>query len=64
MKLIQKPGEEKLLISKQKALSTNLFCMKIYFLENRLNFLFSGKSGSLELPVSFCLNLLLLQTPS
>ena len=32
MKLIQQPGKEKLLISKQKALSfntTNIFCMKI-----------------------------------
>ena len=37
MKLIQQPGKEKLLILKQKALSfstTNIFCMKIFFLEN------------------------------
>ena len=45
MKLIQLPGKEKLLISKQKALNfntTNAFCMEILFLENRSQFLFLG----------------------
>ena len=62
MKLIQQPREEKLLISKQKALST--FCMKIFFIENGSNVSFLGKPGSPELPIFFYLNLLWLQTPS
>ena len=36
MKLVQQPGKEELLISKQKALSfktTNNFCMKNFFIE-------------------------------
>ena len=48
MKLIQQPGEEKLQISKQKALSlnaTNFFCMKIFFIENRSCFFFFSKQG-------------------
>ena len=48
MKQIQQPGEEKLQISKQKALSlnaTNFFCMKIFFIENRSCFFFFSKQG-------------------
>ena len=43
MKLIQQPGEEKLLTPKQKALSfdtINIFCMKIFFMENSSKFNF------------------------
>ena len=49
MKLLQQPGNEKLLISKQKALSfstTNTFCIKIFFPEKSSNVLFLGKPGS------------------
>ena len=48
MKLIQHPGKEKVLISKQKALSfktTNTFSMQILFLENSSDFLFLGTPG-------------------
>ena len=49
MKLIQKPGEEKLITSKQKAFGLNttiIFCMEISFIEKSSNFLLLGKPGS------------------
>ena len=48
MKPIQEQGEEKLLVSKQKAISfnTNIFQMKIFFLGNSSSFSFLGKQGS------------------
>ena len=64
MKLIQQPGEEKLLISKQKALSLQYFCMKIFCIENRSIFLLLDKPGSSELRIFFHLNLLQLETSS
>ena len=57
MKLIQQPGEEKLLISKQKALSTRHFLFWV-------NILLLGRPGPLKLPASFYLNLPLLRTLS
>ena len=49
----------KLLISKQKTLSTfSIFCMTIFFIENGSNCLFLDKPGSSELSVSFYLNFL------
>ena len=49
MKLKQKPGEEKLLISKRKPFSlnkTNIFFMKIFFIEKNSVFLFLGRPES------------------
>ena len=45
-------------------LAVSNFCMKIFFIGNRSNFLFLGKPGSSELPDSLHLKLLYLQTPS
>ena len=48
MKLKQKRGEEKQLISKQKALTfnTTVFLYEDFLHENSSNFLFLGKPGS------------------
>ena len=61
MKLIQQWGEEKLLISKEKALSfntTHIFCGKIFFIENSSYFLFLSKQRLNLISRSACFFLL------